>query len=133
MQLYHDVSFKTNRLITQTYSTSFSTATRLFDAQIRQAIYNIYGFVRVADEIVDSFHGFDKNYLLNKFESDFYDAQRHGISTNPVLQAFNTTVKNTVFHKIISMLLFKVCGATCTKLFTHQKPKPTIIFMVRQM
>lgn len=93
MKLFNDVSFKTSKLITNTYSTSFSLATRLFDRETREAIYNIYGFVRVADEIVDTFHGYDKAYLLEKFGNDYYDAINLGISTNPVLHSFQTTVR----------------------------------------
>lgn len=93
MKLFNEISFKTSRLITNKYSTSFSLATRLFDSETREAIYSIYGFVRVADEIVDTFHGYDKAYLLEKFENDYYDAVNLGISTNPVLQSFQTTVK----------------------------------------
>lgn len=93
MKQFNDISFKTSRLITNKYSTSFSLATRLFDSETREAIYSIYGFVRVADEIVDTFHGYDKAYLLEKFENDYYDAVNLGISTNPVLQSFQTTVK----------------------------------------
>ncbi len=93
MKLFNEISFKTSRLITNKYSTSFSLATRLFDSETREAIYSVYGFVRVADEIVDTFHGYDKAYLLEKFENDYYDAVSLGISTNPVLQSFQTTVK----------------------------------------
>jgi len=60
---------------------------------MRNAIYSIYGFVRFADEIVDTFHNFDKKYLLEKFESDYYDAVKQGISLNPILQSFQQTVK----------------------------------------
>lgn len=93
MTQYHNVSFQISRLITQSYSTSFSFATRLFEKEMREAIYSIYGFVRLADEIVDTFHGHDKEYLLDKFESDYYDAVKHGISLNPVLHSFQKTVK----------------------------------------
>jgi phytoene/squalene synthetase len=70
-------------------------ATRLFEKETRRAIYGIYGFVRFADEIVDTFHDFDKKYLLNKFESDYYDAFNQGISLNPILNSFQLTVKST--------------------------------------
>ena len=60
---------------------------------MRDAIYGIYGFVRLADEIVDTFHEFDKPYLLEKFEADFYDAMNKGVSLNPVLNSFQLTVK----------------------------------------
>ncbi|MBN2485560.1 MAG: phytoene/squalene synthase family protein [Bacteroidales bacterium] len=93
MELFATTSFEISRLITQNYSTSFSMATRMFGREVREAIYSIYGFVRLADEIVDSFHGFDKKNLLQKFESDYYEACRENISTNPVLYAFQLTVK----------------------------------------
>lgn len=93
MNLFDKLSFNTSREITKTYSTSFSMATRMFDRETRQAIYSIYGFVRVADEIVDTFHAYDKKHLLEKLENDYEDAVKHGISMNPVLQSFQQTVK----------------------------------------
>lgn len=93
IELYTKVAFNTNRLITQTYSTSFSIAVSFFDKSTKEAIYNIYGFVRFADEIVDTFHDFEQEYLLSKFEQDYYEAYRTGISLNPVLHAFQLTVK----------------------------------------
>ena len=93
MHLFHKISFKTSKVITGTYSTSFSLATSMFEKDMRDAIYSIYGFVRVADEIVDTFHDFDKRYLLEKFEKDYNEAYAMGISTNPVLHSFQLTVK----------------------------------------
>ncbi|MFN8255981.1 MAG: phytoene/squalene synthase family protein [Bacteroidales bacterium] len=93
IKLYHKSAFKISRLITKSYSTSFSFATSLFEKEMREAIYSIYGFVRFADEIVDTFHGYDKNYLLDKFEKDYYEAFNHGISLNPILHSFQITVK----------------------------------------
>jgi 15-cis-phytoene synthase len=93
MNLYHQTSYKISKLVTNKYSTSFSFATRLFRPDIREAIYSIYGFVRFADEIVDTFHEFDKEYLLKKFEEDYDDALQKGISLNPVLHSFSQTVK----------------------------------------
>ena len=93
MKLYNDNSFQVSKLTTRNYSTSFSLATSWFDKNIRDAIYSIYGFVRFADEIVDTFHEFDKKYLLTKFEADYYDAMKYGISLNPVLHSFQITVK----------------------------------------
>lgn len=90
--LFDEISFRTSCLVTQSYSTSFSSAVRLLDRGIRPAIYSIYGFVRLADEIVDTFHNYDKKELLQKFENDYYDAVRCGISLNPVLNAFQITV-----------------------------------------
>lgn len=93
MQLYYKTTYNISKLITQSYSTSFSIATSLFEKEMRDAIYAIYGFVRFADEIVDTFHDYDKKYLLEKFESDYYDAVNQGISLNPILQSFQQTVK----------------------------------------
>jgi 15-cis-phytoene synthase len=93
MDLYHSTTFDISKLITKAYSTSFSFATILFEKETRLAIYGIYGFVRFADEIVDTFHDYDKKYLLEKFENDYTDALKHGISLNPVLHSFQLTVK----------------------------------------
>jgi len=93
MQLYHKTTFNVSKLITHKYSTSFSLATSLIEREKRQAIYSVYGFVRFADEIVDTFHDFDKKYLIDKFESDYYDAINHGISLNPILNSFQLSVK----------------------------------------
>ena len=92
-ELYNKVSFNISKLVTQTYSTSFSLAISHLNPEMRQAIYSIYGFVRLADEIVDTFHQYDKESLLKKFESDYYEAYNHNISLNPVLHAFQQTVK----------------------------------------
>ncbi|APG65511.1 phytoene synthase [Tenacibaculum todarodis] len=91
-QLFDEVSFASSKLVTKKYSTSFSLATRMLSPKIREAIYNIYGFVRFADEIVDSFHGFNKEKLLNKFEAEYYDSKNDGISLNPILNSFIQTV-----------------------------------------
>ena len=92
-ELFDSISNESATLITKKYSTSFSIAVRLLAPDIRQAIYNIYGFVRVADEIVDSFEGYPKEELLNRFEGEYQYAIKTGISTNPVINAFQKTVK----------------------------------------
>lgn len=91
--LFDDVSFKCSKLVTKNYSTSFSSAVYMLAPSIRNAIYSIYGFVRFADEIVDSFHGFEKETLINDFEIEYYKAQKYGISLNPILNSFQQTVK----------------------------------------
>jgi 15-cis-phytoene synthase len=91
--LFDQISYKTSRLITQSYSTSFSFAASLLDKEHREAIYAIYGFVRFADEIVDTFHDFPKEKLLNKFEGDLINSLETGLSLNPVLHAFQMTVR----------------------------------------
>ncbi len=91
--LFDQVSEQCSRLVTKSYSTSFSMAVNMLAPSIRPAIYNIYGFVRFADEIVDSFHEYDKEDLLFRFEKDYYTSFEEGISLNPVLNAFQQTVK----------------------------------------
>jgi len=92
-QLYDEVSFLTSKLFTRHYSTSFSIAVQTLSPEIRKAIYSIYGFVRLADEIVDTFHKYDKKELLEKFEKDYYEAYKQGISLNPILNSFQITVR----------------------------------------
>ena len=102
MNLYDQVSFKVSKLVTRSYSTSFSIAVSFLDREIQQVIYSIYGFVRCADEIVDTFLEHDKESLLNKFEEDYYEAQKNRISLNPVLHSFQLTVTK---YKIPDMLI----------------------------
>ncbi|AXG70847.1 15-cis-phytoene synthase [Kordia sp. SMS9] len=90
--LFDSVSYNCSTLVTKSYSTSFSLATKMLAPSIRQDIYNIYGFVRFADEIVDSFHEFDKKFLLDKFQADWDSALEHKISLNPILNSFQHTV-----------------------------------------
>ncbi len=91
-QLFDEVSYSCSKLVTQKYSTSFSLATKMLSPKIRSAIYNIYGFVRFADEIVDSFHEYDKENLLKRFEKEYYLSKEEGISLNPILNSFVHTV-----------------------------------------
>jgi len=93
LSIYNDVSFETSKLVTTAYSTSFSRAVSFLDREIRDAIYSIYGFVRLADEIVDTFHDYDKHRLIDRFERNFYESLNEGISLNPVLNSFQLTVK----------------------------------------
>jgi len=92
-QLFDEVSFTCSKNITKKYSTSFSLAVNLLSPKIRKAIYSIYAFARFADEIVDSFHDFNKKELLNEFEQDYYKAYHQNISLNPILNCFQHTVK----------------------------------------
>ncbi len=98
-------------MVTECYSTSFSMATGLLGKQHRDAIYSIYGFVRFADEIVDTFHDYPKKQLLEKFESDLKDALQQGISLNPILHSFQQTVKkyNIPFQNIDAFLTSMKC------------------------
>lgn len=89
--IFDNVSNKCSKTVTQSYSTSFSLATKMLSASIRQDIYNIYGFVRFADEIVDTFHEYDKELLFNNFSNDLELALEHEISLNPILNSFQET------------------------------------------
>ena len=105
-QLFDDVSFKCSKLVTKSYSTSFSLAVKMLAPSIREDIYNIYGFVRFADEIVDSFHGYQKEQLIQDFETDYYKALESDISLNPILNAFQITVKkNNISDDLVQAFL----------------------------
>lgn len=92
-KIYNNVSFKASRMVTRCYSTSFSIGVWCLGPSIRDAVYGIYGFVRFADEIVDTFNGFNQERLLNEFEADYYKALNMGISLNPILNSFQQVVK----------------------------------------
>ncbi|ULC58687.1 phytoene/squalene synthase family protein [Flaviramulus sp. BrNp1-15] len=92
--LFDNVSYNCSKIVTKKYSTSFSLATKMLYKSIRGDIYNIYGFVRFADEIVDSFHDYDKELLFNRFSEDLELALENKISLNPILNAFQHT-----YHK----------------------------------
>lgn len=93
-KIFDEVSYSCSEKVTKTYSTSFSLATRLLSENIRRDIYNIYGFVRFADEIVDSFHDYDKKELFKDFSLDLDKALKNKIHLNPILNSFQHT-----FHK----------------------------------
>ncbi len=94
LELYNKVSIENSKRLTKAYSTSFSFAIRLLSPSIRDGIYGIYGFVRLADEIVDTFHHYDKRLLMDNLEGEVKHAIDNKISLNPVLQSFQLT-----FHK----------------------------------
>ena len=91
-ELFDSVSSDCSKIVTNSYSTSFSLATRMLSSSIRTHIYNIYGFVRFADEIVDSFHSYNKMELFNRFEESLYLSISNKISLNPILNSFQMTV-----------------------------------------
>ena len=91
IKLFHQSSEDCSRKIALNYSTSFSLGIKMLSTDFRAPIFNIYGLVRVADEIVDTFHDFDKSQLLKEFKEETYKAIKNGISTNPVLHAFQRT------------------------------------------
>ncbi|WP_337871915.1 phytoene/squalene synthase family protein [Ignavibacterium sp.] len=92
MELYNKTSFSISKIVTKNYSTSFSLGIAAFAPKYRDAIYGIYAFVRLADEIVDTFHVYDQKKLMRDLRRDTEEALRSGISTNPILQAFVQTV-----------------------------------------
>jgi phytoene/squalene synthetase len=92
MDLYHDVCLKTSKLTTQKYSTSFSLGIKLLSEKLHNPIYAIYGFVRYADEIVDTLYGHNQKELLGKFREDTYLAIEKRVSTNPILHSFQWAV-----------------------------------------
>src|SRR5689334_6118600 len=92
LQLFHNASGNCSRTVTKEYSTSFFSAIGFLHKDLRPHIFNIYGFVRFADEIVDTFHDYDKRVLLEEFEEETYKAIERGISLNPILHSFQITV-----------------------------------------
>ena len=105
-QLFDSISSESSKIITKKYSTSFSIAVNLLSPNIREAIYNIYGFVRVADEIVDSFEEYTKEELLDRFEQEYRYSLKVGISTNPVINAFQGTVsKYNIDYALVESFL----------------------------
>lgn len=105
--LFDQMSIRVSQLTTKTYSTSFSLAIYFIDARLRNDIYCIYGFVRLADEIVDSFEGYNKRLLLEKLREETYEAIRMGISVNPILNSFQRTVHSYKIDNDLVNLFFK--------------------------
>ncbi len=104
--IFDKISFDCSRNVTKTYSTSFASAVNMLSPNIRQDIYNIYGFVRFADEIVDSFHEYNKSQLFALFENDLYQAIENKISLNPILNAFqHTVVKYQIPKELIAAFM----------------------------
>lgn len=105
-KLFDELSFKISKQTTKQYSTSFSLGIMALSSKIRNPIYAIYGYVRLADEIVDSFHGFDKEKLLARFREDTFLALDEKISLNPIMQSFQETVhRYDIDHKLIKQFL----------------------------
>ncbi|RPD90742.1 phytoene/squalene synthase family protein [Aureibaculum marinum] len=114
--LFNKVSIGCSKLVTKSYSTSFSLAVKMLAPSIRNAIYSIYGFVRFADEIVDTFHNYDKEYLLDDFEKEYYKAYQQKISLNPILNAFQLTVKQYNIDNDLIQSFLKSMRLDLTKL-----------------
>lgn len=105
-RIFDELSYESSKITTKRYSTSFSLGIRFLNSNIHEPIYAIYGFVRFADEIVDSFHGYDKEKLLNDFKKQTFEAIETGISLNPILNSFQHTVnKYQIPHDLIHTFL----------------------------
>jgi phytoene/squalene synthetase len=106
MDLYNQTTLECSKLITQNYSTSFNLGIKTLDKKFHFPIYAIYGFVRYADEIVDTFHSHNKKELLDSFKKDTYKAIEDKISLNPVLNSFQLVVNEyTISHTLIEAFL----------------------------
>src|SRR5215213_10382784 len=102
IDLFRKVTQECSRIVTMRYSTSFSSAIKLLHKDLHEPIFNIYGFVRLADEIVDTFHDYDKQYLLEEFKKETFEAIERGLSLNPLLNSFQQTVSDfEIDHALI--------------------------------
>ncbi len=113
--LFDKTSFLSATQTTAQYSTSFSSAVKLLHPSIRQDIYNIYGFVRVADEIVDSFEGYPQEEMLDRFEAEYAFALKNGLSTDLIINAFQHTVKKHNIDQKLVQAFLKSMRADLTK------------------
>ena len=105
-ELFDKISEECSKNVTKSYSTSFSLATKMLSSNIRQDIYNIYGFVRFADEIVDTFHSYNKKELFKRFVDDLNHSLKQKISLNPILNSFQKTVhKYNIDRDLINSFL----------------------------
>jgi 15-cis-phytoene synthase len=121
IDLFYQVSEECSRITTERYSTSFSSAIRLLHKDMRQPIFNIYGFVRFADEIVDTFHQHDKAALLEQFKKETYDSLERGISLNPILNSFQKTVNQyNIDRKLIDAFLYSMEQDLTQTTYTQQ-------------
>jgi len=109
IDLFHKISVDASKNVTQIYSTSFSMGIKLLDKNIHNAIFSIYGFVRLADEIVDTFHDYPKSEMLQEFKEDTYKALERKISVNPILHAFQMVVnKYSIDRDLIDKFLLSM-------------------------
>ncbi len=121
IQLFHTASEECSSTVTRRYSTSFSSAIRMLHKDFRAPVCNIYGFVRMADEIVDSFHDFNKTELLQEFKHETYQAIQRGISLNPILHSFQLTVNQYEIDHTLIDAFFKSMEMDLTRQSYDQK------------
>ena len=115
VDLFHRVSHECSRCVTIRYSTSFSSAIKLLHRDLRQPIFNIYGFVRFADEIVDTFHEHNKQDLLQQFKKETFEAIGRGISLNPILNSFQQTVNDYAINQSLIHAFFNSMESDLTQ------------------
>lgn len=128
LQDYAISARRTSKIVTQTFSSSFSSAISLFGATIRQDIYNIYGLVRVADEIVDTYTGQDAEILLNDFEQEVYAALKRNFSANIIIHAFIETAKKYTISKDLIEPFFVSMRMDLKPALSTQKSYDTYIY-----
>ena len=122
MELFYEVSRQCSKATTEKYSSSFSSAIKLLHQDLRAPVYNIYGFVRFADEIVDTFHDYDKATLLAEFKSETYNAIDRGISLNPILQSFQQTVNEyQISHELVDAFFHSMEMDLTPSAYTSEK------------
>ncbi|HVG16330.1 MAG TPA: squalene/phytoene synthase family protein, partial [Chitinophagaceae bacterium] len=115
VDVFHKASHECSKAVTVLYSTSFSSAIRLLHHDLRTPIFNIYGFVRLADEIVDSFHDHDKSYLLQQCKEETFAAIDRGLSLNPILNSFQQTVRDYNIDTSLIEAFFKSMESDLTQ------------------
>jgi phytoene synthase len=127
-KIFDDSAIACSKLVTNSYSTSFSLAVKMLYKSIQPAIYSIYGFVRYADEVVDTFHDYDKEVLLEEFKNDFYKSLERGISLNPILHSFQQVVidYNIDLNLIQAFLRSMKMDLTKSKYSTYEEYKAYI-------
>lgn len=101
-ELFDNYCTEASVAVTKKYSTSFYKGVSFLDKKIRNDVHAVYGFVRFADEIVDSFHGYDKEVLLKEFKNETFQAIERKISLNPILNSFQKSVNDyQIDHDLI--------------------------------
>ena len=107
-ETFDSSSYKISKLVTNTYSTSFSLGINLLGKKVRPQIYAIYGFVRYADEIVDTFHEYDQKVLIEEFVEDYHKALERKISLNPILNSFQEVVNQYGLHDLVDSFIYSM-------------------------
>ncbi|MDO5570425.1 MAG: phytoene/squalene synthase family protein [Bacteroidales bacterium] len=127
--IYTKTAFEIGKIVTKNYSTSFFSATKLLDKSIRDDIYAIYGFVRLADEIVDTFSVYDQKALFNRFEADYSACARLGFSLNPILYAFQCVVnKYNIPASTVESFIESMRADLSKKIYTNEDEVSKYIF-----